>query len=559
MSQVSHTDVLVIGAGPAGLMTAVCLSRLNIPYRIIDRRLPEESAGQGDGIQPRTIEMWDSVGMGEKLRQTGFHLHRMVTYEANDDRSGIKATKQGPNISTSSARHPFEVLLEPKDIERLMRESLSERDVQVEQPVVPQQFRIINDSRPTGEYVVEVTCVHLKAEHVRTSHLPLTSRNELADLPECVETVESIRAKYVVGCDGAHSWVRHQCGITMEDLGGEALANDWNAAMGEVWGAMDLKPITDFPTLLAKNIIQSPLAGLLGTVPRPDSRMRIYARFQNDPIGNDGKTSAVQLADILMATFVRGFQPYTIAAEDITWCSLYRVRQGIASTFSHAQRIFIAGDACHVHSPNAGQGLNVSMADAYNLAWKLAYTLRGRAGGPLLETYETERRPCSITLIELDKEIQRLMRSSNMTEQYMSLIERQNAFTSGIGVQYDSRLTVPDFQDLACGLVLGQRLPHAEILRYDSWSRCSLLDTISYQMAFKLLIFPGDITLPAVGASFREFIERCASSKEVGNGDVQLGAILSVSHGTVLAEAGVVSEPVLRASQYVPRTLNTSD
>lgn len=277
MAHISYADVLVVGAGPAGLMMAGCLAHLNVNVRIIDHRLSDEFAGHADGIQPRTIEIWESLGIADALKRVGRQTHRLVTYQANEDSTGIKRSKDTRNISIDTARYPFEIIAHPEDIEKILRDELINHGIYIQQPVVPVNLCVSADRNEDGDYPVEVACTYLDEERLRTHVVPVNARDDCAQKPEYTQRQELVRAKYLVGCDGAHSWVRKQCGISMEG----------NPA-GLTWGVMDFIPDTNFPTTQAKNIIQSPLTGILGFVPRPDGILRLYSvlRPNADPDSN---------------------------------------------------------------------------------------------------------------------------------------------------------------------------------------------------------------------------------------------------------------------------------
>ncbi|EED82559.1 predicted protein [Postia placenta Mad-698-R] len=222
---------------------------------------------------------------------------------------------------------------------------------------------------------------------------------------------------------------------------------------GLTWGVMDFIPDTNFPTTQAKNIIQSPLTGILGIIER-------------------------------------GFLPYSMKAKEITWCSQYKG---------------------HIHSPNAGQGANVSMSDAYNLAWKLAYALSGQATSGILDTYEEERRPCSIELINLDEELHKLNRPDSLfANEYVNCIAVFISALDSFKARTCSQLE--GFQSLAPRLPLGQRLPPGDILRYSDWNPCNLHDLIRYSLSFKVIIFPGNLLEADVATHLSDFVTSIATS-----------------------------------------------
>ncbi len=211
---------------------------------------------------------------------------------------------------------------------------------------------------------------------------------------------ETVKARYVVGCDGARSAVRSAIGL--------ALAGD---SANQAWGVMDVLAVTDFPDIRLKALIQSDGEGSIVLIPREGGNLiRIYVEL--DKLKRDERVAARNITvDRLIAATERILRPYSFAVREVAWWSVYEIGQRLCPRFDDAPaegargpRIFIAGDACHTHSPKAGQGMNVSMQDAFNLGWKLASVLRGQAEPHLLRTYTEERQAVAAELIAFDRE-----------------------------------------------------------------------------------------------------------------------------------------------------------
>ena len=207
-----------------------------------------------------------------------------------------------------------------------------------------------------------------------TSH-PVTVRLERIDAAHQGQ-IETVKARYVVGCDGARSAVR-------QSLGRELRGDSANQA----WGVMDVLAVTDFPDVRMKCLIQSSHEGSILIIPREGGYLaRIYVEL--DKLNANERVSSRNITiDRLIAAVQRIIRPYTIEVKEVAWWSVYDIGQRLCDKFddvpddevaSRVPRVFIAGDACHTHSPKAGQGMNVSMQDAFNLGWKLAAVLRGR-------------------------------------------------------------------------------------------------------------------------------------------------------------------------------------
>ena len=213
---------------------------------------------------------------------------------------------------------------------------------------------------------------------------------------------ETIRARYVVGCDGARSSVRKCLG--------RALHGDF---ANHAWGVMDVLAVTDFPDIRMKSLIQSDKQGNIVIIPREGGYLvRIYVEL--DQLNENERVSSRNITvDHLIAATRRILHPHTIDVKEVAWWSVYEIGQRLCDKFddvletdiaTRLPNVFIAGDACHTHSPKAGQGMNVSMQDAFNLGWKLVSVLQGRCGPQVLHTYSKERHAIAKELIDFDRE-----------------------------------------------------------------------------------------------------------------------------------------------------------
>ncbi|KZT64257.1 hypothetical protein DAEQUDRAFT_773773 [Daedalea quercina L-15889] len=507
MSNNPDTDVLIVGAGPAGLVAALALSHHGIAVKIVDRRITGETAGQADGIQSRMMEIWDSLGIGAELRELSSQIHRMVIYEPNHDGSGIKQSSQCHNISVPSARYPFESIAASHVIEGILLRALAAQGITVERPVVPESLKIIREGGITVSPYVEVTVTRLNDEFIRDNNIRQAHRSKLVETAEAVKERRVIRTKYVLGCDGAHSWVRKAVNLTLE-----------GDASDLVWGVVDFTPDTDFPTTRAKNLIGSPLSGGIAWIPRPNNTARAYIRLQTEArtVASDetqDKSASRDSQRNIIQSVERAFLPYSMRLTNVTWCNEYRVGQRVAPKFSAAGRVFLLGDACRTHSPNAGQGANNAMYDAYNLAWKLAYVLQGRASADILDTYEAERRTHALELIQFDKDLFEIFKPVQFgAGSYHDIWEYKSMFLCGVGLKYNSRLTISDAADIAPGLRIGERAPCADIIQYSDWTQWNTLDLMVYNGHFRLILLPGDTRVLPAARSFDAFYEDLVAS-----------------------------------------------
>lgn len=489
----SDVDVLVIGAGPAGLMCANGLAKAGIKVRIVDQRPGDLLAGRADGLQPRTLEVLQSYGLAERVFKEANQMHMAAFYNPSPN-GGIELTDRAPDVTAPTARYPFECTLHQGAIEAIFHDSMRSMDVQVDRPTIPESIQISQDVdvlKDPEAYPVRVVLKHLR-----------TADGEI--------DTEVVHAKFVVGADGAHSWVRKSLGIQME---GEQ--TDY------VWGVVDLVPDTDFPDIRNRCAIHSNNGSCM-IIPREGDKVRLYIQLgHTDAVDSTNgrvdmsKTSPYKLMEVAKTSL----QPFYIRnTGDIDWWTIYIIGQRVASKFSVNNRVFIAGDACHTHSPKAGQGMNASMNDTHNLVWKLTYVLRGWADMSLLDTYEFERRKYAQDLINFDKNFSALFSGKPRTQEYQDGVSHEEfkkafqtfgGFTSGIGIRYaESLITNCKYQDYASNLKIGRRMPPQILLRAADSRPVELQDLLPSDTRFKFLLFTGDMSSPLQQGKLSELSQR---------------------------------------------------
>lgn len=491
----SRVDVLIVGAGPAGLMCANGLARAGVSVRIIDKRPEAIPAGQADGIQPRTIEVLQSYGLAERLLQEGNQMHMTAFYNPSAS-GGIERTGRAADVTAPTARYPFEVTLHQGAIERIFLDSLAQNGVSVDRPVQPVALELSEDPKELADpqsYPVKVTLKRLSEEHA--ADIPIEQHiNAPLNSPPIngSDETEVVWAKYVVGADGAHSWVRKTLGFTMD---GEQ--TDY------YWGVVDTIPETDFPDIRNRTAIHSNNGSCM-IIPREGDTVRLYVQLTEVELKAGRLDKTKSCAEQVMEVARKSFKPFTISFPNpIQWWTVYMIGQRVASNFSAKERVFIAGDACHTHSPKAGQGMNASMNDTHNLVWKLVHVLRGWAHLDLLKTYEDERRKYAQDLINFDKKFSALFSGKPRTEdnsdgvtheEFLEVFQTFGQFTSGIGIHYQESAVVDSSgQGQAKGLIIGQRLIPSIVLRAADCRPYQIQDLTPSDARFKLLIFCGDL------------------------------------------------------------------
>ena len=302
-----------------------------------------------------------------------------------------------------------------------------------------------------------------------------------------------VRAKYVVGCDGARSNVRRSLG--------RALHGD---SANHAWGVMDVLAVTDFPDIRLKSLIQSDHHGTIIIIPREGGYLaRIYVEV--DKLAENERAANRNITlDHLIAAAQRIFHPYKFEVKETAWWSVYEIGQRLCDKFddvpdadvaTRLPHVFIAGDACHTHSPKAGQGMNVSMQDAFNLGWKLMSVLRGRSGPELLHSYSKERQAIAKELIDFDREWATMLATEEATDPAMvrDYYVRFGHYTAGTATHYKpSALTgEPTYQTLAKGLVVGKRFHSAPVIRLADAKPMQLGHTVKADGRWRIFAFSG--------------------------------------------------------------------
>jgi 2-polyprenyl-6-methoxyphenol hydroxylase-like FAD-dependent oxidoreductase len=327
------TEVLVAGAGPTGLVLACELAVRGVGVRVIDRSDRFYGGSRADGIQPRTMEIFADLGVVDRVLASGDLGMPMKAYRGDEVVWEGRMTE--PVEPTPAVPYPNPWFVPQFRTEEILRERLAELGVHVELSTALTEFTQETDG---------VTAV--------------------------LSTGETVRAKYLVGADGGGSTVRKQLGIeftgeTDEDttmMFADARVDGIDHDHGRIW-----------PIGADRAISAIPLAGtelFVVAAPKPAHEVESVREYLQQRV-----TEASGRSDIVI--------------REVTWHTTWRANTRLAERF-RAGRVFLAGDAGHVHPPTGGQGMNTGIGDAYNLAWKLAATLDG-ASDTLLDSYEPER------------------------------------------------------------------------------------------------------------------------------------------------------------------------
>lgn len=434
-----EVDVLIVGSGPAGMLLAAQMSQYpDVTTRIIERREGRLVLGQADGIQPRSVETFQAFGFAERIMAEAYNIGWMNFWGPNPERPDeIIRTARTADYAYDICEFPHLIVNQARVLDYF-----AEAAADGPGRIVPDygvEFLGLT-GHEEGEYPVEVTVRQNGAERI-------------------------VHAKYVVGCDGARSGVRQAIGRT--HVGGSA---------AHAWGVMDVLVNTDFPDWRTKCAINSEAGNILH-IPREGGYLsRMYIDLGEVAQDDDHRVRQTPVEEIIRKANAI-LHPYSIDVKQVAWHSVYEVGHRVTDGFDDATgtdrnpRVFLTGDACHTHSAKAGQGMNVSMQDGFNLGWKLGSVLTGRAAESLLATYGAERHPVAQQLIDFDREWSSLMARkpeeisdpNELATFYLGTAE----FPSGFMTQYtSSMITGTDaHQDLAAGFPLGKRFKSAEVVR----------------------------------------------------------------------------------------------
>ncbi|QGI59699.1 hypothetical protein CEK27_001824 [Fusarium fujikuroi] len=369
-------DVVIIGAGPAGLTAAAWMSISGIKALLVDKNSSPPKSGHADGIECRTFEVLETFGLV--------------------DAAWKESNKTVEIAYWGRVQQLFLDFIE------------SHKNVTVLRPYEPHSLRFITrGGSPVDDYPIQLEIARCggKSSNKDEGHEPMQG------------PLNVIQARYLLGCDGSHSWVRKQCDLKLE---GES-AN-------EHWGVIDCIPITNFP--------------------------------------------------------------------DVT-----HVGQRLCRQYSFRDRVFLAGDAVHTHTPKAGKGMNTSMQDAFNIGWKISSVVLGSATPAILETYQQERLPVGQALLDFDKRIYRMVSLKPDDQDFEAMkqtIQEENSSASGLGVIYRPNLLVHETQihdlDSDQALRAGSRLPDMMVLNHSDGRPWRMHEILNKAGRWNLLIFGGNVS-----------------------------------------------------------------
>lgn len=459
--QPASVDVLIVGAGPTGLTLACELLRRGMSCRIVDKIEAPRTTSRAIGLQARSLEIFASMGIVEPALAQSVAGIRVNSYSGER----LLFHLDFRFLANESIPYPYGVLLPQNVTEQVLLDLLHSKGGEVE------RAREVVDLRQESEQGIAI---------VKNIH---------------DGTCEEIAASWLVGCDGAHSAVRKVLGLAFEGSTYPEeflLADvdlDWQRSHDEVhvWLHND---------------------GQLAAMPLPGNHWRLMADIATVP-GQDAPRASLELFQQLLQ---KRAGDATTTISHATWLSNFQIHRKLVTSYRQG-RVFLAGDAAHVHSPFGGQGANTGIQDAFNLAWKLALVIHGKAGEALLDTYEEERRPVARKVLAGTHQITSIFYQRNPLSRLLRdrvvipLLQQQAVQrrllweASELGIQYRSsslsqelrekpRTTLPTMRRKSKTLHAGDRAPDGHCLRLPEREETTLFQQFRQPPAH-LLLFDG--------------------------------------------------------------------
>lgn len=444
------------------------------------------------------------------------------SFWAHDESHQLARIKIGPEV-TNPTPFPYALVTDQGNVEAVFESKLKLKGYQVDR-------------------LLEL--VHYEYDMTPGTIWPVTAyvRNHSSGV------IEVWRTKYLLGCDGAGSLVRHVEGIPWHFQGGS-----------EIWAVADVWAETDFPDIRRHCTVWSPHGSCM-LMPNRDNGFRVYTQLSLDEVNSLNaigyanftrplfpENNSTLLFDILQARVRTILAPFTIRFTKVAWISRYGVHQGIANHFSsRLHHVFLLGDACHTHSPFTVQGMNPGIADAYNLTWKLALVFKGHASLALLDTYQSERQYIADEVIRHNVRSTLHFPRANADDspESESLSRKSFDLMSGCGQRYLESLLVQSSvrahidQAAVEPLTPGKRLLTMTLTRHVDGTVIDLLEQMPSTGRFHLVLFAGKLLKHAIFQALCNYLASSESPLSVFVADSPLSDPASRQRDISSANAG---------------------
>ncbi len=416
----NNLPVLIVGAGPTGLSMAVFLHRLGVPFRIIEKDKQPSPYSRALGIQARTLEVFESFGITETLIKQGHPIDGMSVYWKGEKLTSIE-------MAHMDSAYPYMLVLPQSKTEKILTDYLSAHNITIEREKELLTFE--------------------QDEKGVTATILLPSGEK-----------ETIQADWLLGCDGAHSAVRH--GLNLSFVGD---------SMDHYFMLADIK--TTFPLDEQKFHGFFGREGIMALAPIAHNTLRMIANLPKEK-------ALPTYTQAQIESFIAERTGIQLKIEQLIWFSAFKINTRMASKIQE-KRIFLLGDAFHIHSPVGGQGMNTGIQDAHNLAWKLALVHQGNASPSLLESYSSERYKNALRLLKGTERATHFIEGRNRLRQMIRNTLLPIAFTF-IPSRIVNMIAQIDIQYTESPIVTksgGKRL--SKLLKYANYERHVLLHTKS--------------------------------------------------------------------------------
>jgi len=418
-----NTDVVIIGAGPTGLSLACQLIRYGIDFVVVEKNDTVTRFSKAIGVQARTLEIYDQIGLAQPAIEKGTIASRVRLIEGGEVAGEMNLGNFGKDLS----QYPFMLMFEQSRNEELL-------------------YQFVRSHGHDVSWNTEL-------EHFSQDTTGVTAQVKLPSGES-----QTIRGKFLVGCDGASSPVRKELGLTFA-----------GSTFERLFYVADARVDWDFPhdalhVCLAKDVFVAffPMPG--------EDRYRVVGTFPESKNEEQGEVLYEEIE-----REIKEQAKLKLELSDVRWFSLYKVHSRRVNKFSEG-RCFLAGDSEHIHSPAGAQGMNTGIQDAYNLAWKLALVVKGKAGLALLDTYNEERLANAKRLLESTDRMFELAAGSHWLMSFIrttifppvagfvssleSFSKRIFPLISQIGVNYRKGKLSEHTNDESDDVKAGDRLPY---------------------------------------------------------------------------------------------------
>ena len=374
----TETDIVIVGGGPVGLMCAYLGHLCGLKTIVVDKSQGPLEVGRADALNARTLQLLEVAGLFDDLYPLGKVCNTSSVWA---DGKFLSRQSSWWN-ELEGCLHKHFLMLGQSYVEKLLDEKLKAIG-----PIVKRSLSVEDVQLEEGGCLTKLS------------------------------SGEVIRSKYVIGADGSRSFVRNHFKVPFPITRPEL-----------IWAVVDGVVDTDFPKVPEIISFQAQTSDV-AWIPREGNLDRFYVRMDTKDFTLD---QAIEKINIAMA-------PHTLGFKEVVWFSQFSVKESVADHFTVQDRIFLVGDACHIHSVNGGQGLNTGLGDAFNLMWKLARVINSTAAEELLQSYEQERRPVALSVIETSGELVRSTKYSEtgtQAQDYVKIVEKRSGNITGMGIRY---------------------------------------------------------------------------------------------------------------------------